>query len=228
MFEYVGAGVLGVLRLIALPMRHLVQSNSKVRGTPKSSRQPIREATIASKQQLKRERKPRRSRIQRNERVQPTVSTDSATTQRTRTRKAGSPSLGRHPRSSEFPSVQLLQEQRQELVSSRAAESINRIAEELGSKLADFGVDAEVVSVMTGPVVTRFEIQPAPGIKVSKISALVKDLARSLAVISVRVVEVIPGKSVVGIEIPNDDRAIVFLRQVLESGGSVRLRTPLS
>jgi S-DNA-T family DNA segregation ATPase FtsK/SpoIIIE len=76
---------------------------------------------------------------------------------------------------------------------------------------------AEVVAVYPGPVVTRFEIQPAAGVKVSRISNLAKDLARSLAVISVRVVEVIPGKSVVGIEIPNADRQTVNFKDVLAS-----------
>ena len=88
----------------------------------------------------------------------------------------------------------------------------------LESKLDDFGIKVEVKSILPGPVITRFEIQPAPGVKVSRISNLVKDLARSLAVISVRVVEVIPGKSVVGIEIPNEDRAMVLLSEVLTSG----------
>ncbi|HBP14659.1 MAG TPA: cell division protein FtsK, partial [Gammaproteobacteria bacterium] len=78
-------------------------------------------------------------------------------------------------------------------------------------------VEAEVVSVLPGPVITRFEVQPAAGVKVSKISALAKDLARSLAVISVRIVEVIPGKSVVGIEIPNEIREVVRLKDVLGS-----------
>ena len=74
-----------------------------------------------------------------------------------------------------------------------------------------------VTAVFPGPVITRFEILPAAGVKVSRISGLAKDLARSLAVISVRVVEVIPGKPVVGIEIPNEDREIVRLSQVLTS-----------
>ena len=226
--EYVGVGVLGVLRFMIWPVRHLIKPNSDEEAQQQRLKPSMREATVTSKNQAKRKRKPLRSRGKKKERVQPTVGADSSSTPQTRTRRSVSPNLRRSAETSEFPSVKLLQEQRQELVSSRAAESINRIAEQLGSKLADFGVEAEVVSVMTGPVVTRFEIQPAPGIKVSKISALVKDLARSLAVVSVRVVEVIPGKSVVGIEIPNDDRAIVFLRQVLESGGSTRFRTPLS
>ncbi len=87
----------------------------------------------------------------------------------------------------------------------------------LESKLKDFGVIAEVVEVNPGPVITRFEIQPAPGVKASKITNLAKDLARSMAVSSVRVVEVIAGKSVVGIEIPNETRLTVHLSEVLSS-----------
>ncbi len=98
--------------------------------------------------------------------------------------------------------------------SSEALDALSRLLE---FKLKDFGVVAQVVAVQPGPVITRFEIQPAPGVKVSKISNLVKDLARSLAVISVRVVEVIPGKSVVGVEIPNEDRQIVRLSEVLST-----------
>ncbi len=93
-------------------------------------------------------------------------------------------------------------------------ESMSRLLE---SKLKDFGVIAEVVEVNPGPVITRFEIQPAPGVKASKITNLAKDLARSMAVSSVRVVEVIAGKSVVGIEIPNETRQTVSLSEVLSS-----------
>ena len=96
-------------------------------------------------------------------------------------------------------------------------ESLEAMSRLLEIKLKDFGVDAEVEKVQPGPVITRFEIQPAPGVKVSKISNLAKDLARSLAVISVRVVEVIPGKTTVGIEIPNEDREIVRLSEVLQT-----------
>ena len=96
-------------------------------------------------------------------------------------------------------------------------ESLEALSRLLELKLKDFNVVAEVVSVLPGPVVTRFEIQPAPGVKVSRITNLAKDLARSLAVISVRVVEVIPGKSVVGIEIPNENRQMVRLTEVLSA-----------
>ena len=98
-----------------------------------------------------------------------------------------------------------------------SAESLEGMSRLLELKLKDFGVEAEVEKVQPGPVITRFEIQPAPGVKVSKISNLAKDLARSLAVTSVRVVEVIPGKTTIGIEIPNEDREIVRLSEVLQT-----------
>lgn len=88
---------------------------------------------------------------------------------------------------------------------------------EVEQRLLDFGVDAKVVAVHPGPVITRYELQLAPGIKVSKITNLGKDLARSLSVISVRVVDVIPGKTVIGLELPNDYRETVRLSEVLMS-----------
>jgi S-DNA-T family DNA segregation ATPase FtsK/SpoIIIE len=109
--------------------------------------------------------------------------------------------------------------------SASELESLSRLLE---LKLADFGITAEVVSVYPGPVVTRFEIQPAAGVKVSRISNLAKDLARSLAVNSVRVVEVIQGKSVVGIEIPNADRQTVNFRDVLSSEIFEDAKSPLT
>ncbi len=90
----------------------------------------------------------------------------------------------------------------------------SRLIEE---KLADFNLHVKVVSVSQGPVITRFEIQLAPGIKVSQITNLSKDLARSMLVISIRVVEVIAGKSTVGIEIPNEHREIVYFSDILGS-----------
>jgi len=106
-------------------------------------------------------------------------------------------------------------------------ESLEAMSRLLELKLKDFGVIAEVVAVLPGPVVTRFEIQPAPGVKVSKITNLAKDLARSLAVNSVRVVEVIQGKSVVGIEIPNEHREIVRLSEVINSAAYEKSKSPL-
>lgn len=96
-------------------------------------------------------------------------------------------------------------------------EFLERQSRELEQRLKEFCVEASVVSVYPGPVITRFELALAPGIKVSKISGLAKDLARALSTVSVRVVEVIPGKTYVGIEIPNKERAAVFLSSVLAS-----------
>ncbi len=99
-------------------------------------------------------------------------------------------------------------------VSKQALEAISRQVE---LKLADFGVEVQVVAVHPGPVITRYELQPAAGVKVSQISNLSKDLARALSAISVRIVEVIPGKSTVGLEIPNEEREVVQLQDTLKS-----------
>jgi S-DNA-T family DNA segregation ATPase FtsK/SpoIIIE len=99
-------------------------------------------------------------------------------------------------------------------ISPDSLEAMSRLLE---SKLSDFGIDAQVVAVHPGPVITRFELQPAPGVKVSQITNLAKDLARALSAISVRVVEVIPGKSVIGLEVPNEYRETVRLSEILAS-----------
>lgn len=127
-----------------------------------------------------------------------------------------------------LPALHLLDEQEKDHSKGYSAEDLEAMSRLLELKLKDYGVEAEVVAVFPGPVITRFEIQPAPGVKVSRISGLAKDLARSLAVISVRVVEVIPGKSVVGIEIPNVDREIVQMSDVLKSKAYDDSQSPLS
>ncbi|MFK8043219.1 DNA translocase FtsK [Congregibacter sp.] len=121
------------------------------------------------------------------------------------------------PVTGEVPPLEILDEAERNSGDGYSPEALEKLSKLLELKLADFGITAEVTAVYPGPVITRFEIQPAAGVKVSRISNLAKDLARSLAVISVRVVEVIPGKSVVGIEIPNEHREIVNFREVLSS-----------
>ncbi|MBE0494478.1 MAG: DNA translocase FtsK 4TM domain-containing protein [Thiomicrospira sp.] len=98
----------------------------------------------------------------------------------------------------------------------------------LETRLQEFGVTATVEAVLPGPVVTRFEIMPAAGVKVSQISNLAKDLARALAVKSVRVVDIIPGKPFVGIEIPNEKREIVGFRDILSSEIFQKSKSPLT
>ena len=116
-----------------------------------------------------------------------------------------------------IPSLDLLDPPEIQTDQGYTEEEVEHLSRLLEQKLKDFAVVAEVVEVNPGPVITRFEIQPAPGVKASKISNLAKDLARSMAVSAVRVVEVIPGKSVMGIEIPNHSRQMVRLSEVLNS-----------
>ncbi len=109
-----------------------------------------------------------------------------------------------------------------------SAEDLAAISRQVEAKLADFGVVVKVVDVHPGPVITRFELDPAPGLKSAKISNLYKDLARALSVISVRVVEVIPGKSTIGLEIPNSTRETVYLSDVLTSDAYHNSKSPLT
>jgi len=96
-------------------------------------------------------------------------------------------------------------------------ETLEAMSRQVELKLKDFGVEVKVVAVHPGPVITRFELNPAPGIKGSQIINLSKDLARSLSVISVRIVDVIPGKPYIGLEIPNENRELVTLGEILNS-----------
>lgn len=107
-------------------------------------------------------------------------------------------------------------------------QELETMSRDVEQHLLDFGIQADVVAVHPGPVITRFELQLAAGIKVSKLTALAKDLARSLSVTSVRVVEIIPGKTVVGIELPNQNRAMVCLSDVLSSDVYQQAHSPLT
>ncbi len=128
----------------------------------------------------------------------------------------------------ELPAIGLLDAWQETNVSGFSKKSLEAMSKLLELKLKDFGIEIEVTAVNPGPVITRFEVQPAPGVKVSRITNLAKDLARSLAVISVRVVEVIHGKTVIGIEIPNEKREIIQLSQVLSSSEFDRAGSPVS
>ncbi len=131
------------------------------------------------------------------------------------------------PGDSELPALRLLDPPKphEKGFSNEALEALSRLVE---IKLADFGIEVEVVAVHPGPVITRFEMEPAPGVKASKITALSKDLARSLSVPSILVVEVIPGKTCVGLEIPNEHREIVSLSEILMSKQYDNSSSPLT
>lgn len=115
-----------------------------------------------------------------------------------------------------LPPLNLLDDYKQQTFGYSNAQ-LQNMSNDVELRLKDFGIDAKVVEVCPGPVVTRFELELSAGTKVSRITTLAKDLARSLSVISVRVVEVIPGKSVIGLELPNEKREIVRLKEVLAS-----------
>jgi DNA segregation ATPase FtsK/SpoIIIE, S-DNA-T family len=126
-----------------------------------------------------------------------------------------------------LPSLALLDERDTRVVgySETELEEMSRLVEDI---LTDFNVAVTVVGFHPGPVITRFELQPAAGVKVSRISTLSKDLARALSVTSVRIVEIIPGKSVVGLEIPNRVREMVTLRELLVSPNFVNAKSMLT
>lgn len=131
------------------------------------------------------------------------------------------------PSAGELPPLTLLDDPPTHVkgYSEDALAAMSRLVE---LKLKDFNIDVAVVSVSPGPVITRFELDPAPGVKVSQISNLAKDLARSLSVVSVRIVEVIPGKSFIGLEIPNENRELVTLGEILKSKSYDELASPLT
>ncbi|WP_411064156.1 DNA translocase FtsK 4TM domain-containing protein [Vibrio rotiferianus] len=115
-----------------------------------------------------------------------------------------------------LPTLELLYhpEKRDNFIDRDALEEVARLVE---TKLADYKIKADVVGIYPGPVITRFELDLAPGVKVSRISGLSMDLARALSAMAVRVVEVIPGKPYVGLELPNMSRQTVFLSDVISS-----------
>ncbi|WP_286297333.1 DNA translocase FtsK 4TM domain-containing protein [Vibrio apostichopi] len=124
-----------------------------------------------------------------------------------------------------LPTLELLfhPEKRETFIDRDALEAIARLVE---SKLADYKIKADVVDIFPGPVITRFELDLAPGVKVSRISGLSMDLARSLSALAVRVVEVIPGKPYVGLELPNMSRQTVFFSDVVASPQFQEAKSP--
>lgn len=126
-----------------------------------------------------------------------------------------------------LPSIELL-DRPNKTGNPLTPEELQQISQTVEAVLQDFGVEVKVANVQPGPVITRFELDLAPGVKVSKISNLDKDIARSLSAISVRVVEVIPGKSYVGLELPNKSRETVFFSEVIACDAFQQSQSPLT
>lgn len=126
-----------------------------------------------------------------------------------------------------LPPLNLL-DKREIKVKRYSPSELEELSRRVEDVLQDYGISAEVEAVLPGPVITRFELRPAAGVKVSRISSLAKDLARGLSVTSVRIVEVIQGKSVIGLEIPNQEREMVSLRDLLISNDFDSAKSKLS
>lgn len=126
-----------------------------------------------------------------------------------------------------LPSIELL-DRPNKTHNPLTQEELDQIGNTVEAVLLDFGVEVKVANVQPGPVITRFELDLAPGVKVSKISNLDKDIARSLSAISVRVVEVIPGKSYVGLELPNKSRETVYFSEVVSCDAFQQSTSPLT
>ncbi|PKO53901.1 MAG: cell division protein FtsK [Betaproteobacteria bacterium HGW-Betaproteobacteria-20] len=114
------------------------------------------------------------------------------------------------------------------LVELPSVETLDFTSRLIERKLMDFGIEVKVLTAQPGPVITRFELEPAAGVKGSQVTNLIKDLARALSVVSVRVVETIPGKTCMGLEIPNAKRQIVHLSEIMSSQAYADVKSPLA
>jgi len=210
--DALGRGVLWLgawLRRVAAAVRERLQA---------------RRARQQREQKVARETRKTESRRKKAPRIEPVIE---APKESKRAQKEKQIQLFEAPSNSQLPALSLLDAPKEEKggYSNESLEAMSRLLEH---KLEDFNISAEVVAVHPGPVITRFELQPAAGVKVSAITNLSKDLARSMSVISVRVVEVIPGKPTVGLEIPNEQRQMVRLSEVLRSQEYDQSKSPLT
>ena len=210
--DALGRGVLWVgawLRRVAALVRERLQA---------------RRARQQREQKVARETRKKESRRKKTPRIEPVIE---APKESKRAQKEKQIQLFEAPADSQLPALSLLDSAKDEKggYSNESLEAMSRLLEH---KLEDFNITAEVVAVHPGPVITRFELQPAAGVKVSAITNLSKDLARSMSVVSVRVVEVIPGKPTVGLEIPNEQRQMVRLSEVLRSREYDQSKSPLT
>lgn len=214
--DFLGRCVLRTLAIIKYRFMVWRTHRKEQQQTKQVVQQRRKPNKVAIKQ--KQERKPLKIEAQRKE---PTISP--------RTEKEKQQTLfDDTPVEGDLPPVSLLDAAKKNHDKGYSEESLESMSRLLELKLKDFNVVVEVVAVLPGPVVTRFELQPAPGLKASKITGLAKDLARSLSVSSVRVVEVIEGKSVVGIEIPNEHREMVLLSEVIATADYEKSKSPLT
>ncbi|WMS88091.1 DNA translocase FtsK [Pleionea litopenaei] len=214
LMDVIGAKVIGGIEWVQLKLAE--RREQKTEEKEVKIKKETRQKAIAEAQVKRETRQPIR--------IEPVVSKIEPST---RAVKEKQQKLFDEPVEGELPNMNLLDEPQpaKHQISEESLEAMSRLVE---LKLADFGVQAQVVAVNPGPVITRYELDLAPGVKVSKITALAKDLARALASVSVRVVEVIPGKPYIGIELPNEHREMVRLKEVVGSKEFDNSRSNLS
>lgn len=184
-----------------------VASSADVAGTARGASAAAAPAATRKKRAKTADNKPPNKKTRQNDQAQPTETEQAATET---PEQPGQNTLV-------MPGLDLLAGVPESQMSEADRDALHAVSRLVETKLLDFGVEVKVISAHPGPVITRLEAQPAAGVKASKITSLAKDLARSLAVVSVRVVEVIPGKTVIGIEIPNAVRETVRLSALFSS-----------
>lgn len=210
LMDFLGRLVLRLLGLIAAQLRRFAEYRAGRRA------KRVRAEVLVRETERSRKRKPPQ--------IEPVFT---VIPEGERARKERQIPLFKNGSDDKLPPVSLLEPPPQQ-TKGYSSEALEAMSKQVELKLRDFGVEVEVVAVQPGPVITRFELQPAPGVKVSQISNLEKDLARSLSVVSVRVVEVIPGKSVVGLEIPNEQRQLIAFSEIVRSQEFERASSPLT
>jgi S-DNA-T family DNA segregation ATPase FtsK/SpoIIIE len=215
--DMIGSGVLRAYEWAYARVQQAIEYRQEIREGEQAKQQRVEKA---AKAEIKKKEQPKKP-----VRIEPTIQKVELSDRHAKEKQIAL--FDDTPGNTQLPPLRLLDEavKSGKGLSPEALEALSRLVE---LKLADFNIEVEVVAVHPGPVITRFELQPAPGIKASKITALSKDLARSLSVISVRVVEVIPGKTVVGLEIPNEHREVVSLSEILMSKAYDKSGSPLT
>ncbi|MGZ0078858.1 DNA translocase FtsK [Methylomonas sp. YC3] len=207
--------------------RQAVEVPERYRADRPARPEPAKEAKKSRNQQpeAKTEERAKKSQIQVLETAQPSA----AAAVRPLRRKDSKPVDDMEPGAyvNALPTLSLL-DKREIKVKRYSKTELEEISRQVEDVLQDYGIAAEVEAVLPGPVITRFELRLAAGVKVSRISSLAKDLARGLSVTSVRIVEIIEGKSVIGLEIPNQEREMVSLRDLLVSDEFERAKSKLS
>ncbi len=223
--EILGRGVFGTIDFIGNQILQITHHES---NTKKESPKFEPKITITTTNSYKEEADSEDYAIKKSSAAAPIISRPPAIKTSLRAERERQTDLLSHDLGWSLPPLALLDKPEKTTNATYTPRELEEMSRNVELRLHDFGIEAQVVAVHPGPVVTRFELQLAAGTKVSRITSLAKDLARSLSVVSVRIVEIIPGKSVIGLELPNLNREIVRLREILSSQQYEHTHAPLA